>query len=663
MSERLANRVLLIGWDAADWTLLRPMLQAGEMPALAGLIERGASGNLATIHPVLSPMLWTSIATGKRPYKHGIHGFVEPAPDGSGVRPITSTSRTTKAIWNILSQSSLESNVVGWLASHPAEPIRGTVATDYFLHPESLCGGPDRIPADACWPERLRPVLQNLRVNPRDIDAEALLPFVPLAAKQDVSGDARIGQLASLLARAASAHAVACATMSQESWDFTAVYYDMIDQIGHHFMQYHPPAMPGVSAADAAMFGDVVRGCYRFHDMMLQAMLELAGDDATVIIVSDHGFHSGDMRTGTDGFQNPTAWHREQGMVCASGPGIRPGETLRGASLLDVTPTILTLLGLPVGKDMDGRPWLEALEPAGEPDYVDSWDDVPGESGIRPPSPDAVLDSSPEMLQVLADLGYLDAPSGEIKDQVNETRVQLKTNLALAMMDGGEVDGAMALWAELAEDQSQSAAMRRSARAELADCLGRQGRHEQCQSLLMQLRDEAPDDPVLLFKLAQLKLRVGEPDAAIALINALTGPVAESVPTLVLKAQCLMTLRSLDAAAKLFDRVLKLDADNAMAYAGLARAALLNDDVRGAADLALRAIELDTQLPAAHHTLGHALLGLGRRAEARLAWQASLRIDPEQPELRRSLARLGASDAAEHNGRQDITGKASAPSC
>src|SRR5881227_4186316 len=95
-------KVLLIGWDAADWRLIMPLIDAGKMPNFAKLVENGICGNIATLQPVLSPMLWTSIATGKRAYKHGIHGFSEPLPDGSGVRPVSLLSRKTKSVWNIL---------------------------------------------------------------------------------------------------------------------------------------------------------------------------------------------------------------------------------------------------------------------------------------------------------------------------------------------------------------------------------------------------------------------------------------------------------------------------------------------------------------------------------------------------------------------------------
>ncbi|MGA1238643.1 MAG: alkaline phosphatase family protein, partial [Limisphaerales bacterium] len=106
--------MLLLGWDAADWQVIRPLLAAGRMPNLAGLMARGVSGNIATLYPVLSPTLWTSIATGKRPPKHGVLGFSEPTHDGLAVRPCSVLSRTTKAVWNILAQSGKRSIVVGW---------------------------------------------------------------------------------------------------------------------------------------------------------------------------------------------------------------------------------------------------------------------------------------------------------------------------------------------------------------------------------------------------------------------------------------------------------------------------------------------------------------------------------------------------------------------
>ena len=126
------RKVLLIGWDAADWEHINPLLEAGLMPTLDQMINEGVMGNLATLEPILSPMLWNSVATGMLPEKHGILGFIEPDPVNGGVRPYTSTSRKVKALWNILTQSGLKSNIIGWWASHPAEPIDGCIVTNHF---------------------------------------------------------------------------------------------------------------------------------------------------------------------------------------------------------------------------------------------------------------------------------------------------------------------------------------------------------------------------------------------------------------------------------------------------------------------------------------------------------------------------------------------------
>ena len=131
-STRLAKRVLLIGWDAADWKLIDKYVAEGAMPNMKQFLERGSRGNLATLKPVLSPMLWNSIGTGKRPYKHGIHGFTEPMPDGKGVRASSSTTRKCKAIWNILTQKGMTANVVSWFVGHPAEPINGICISEMF---------------------------------------------------------------------------------------------------------------------------------------------------------------------------------------------------------------------------------------------------------------------------------------------------------------------------------------------------------------------------------------------------------------------------------------------------------------------------------------------------------------------------------------------------
>src|SRR5579863_8604538 len=186
------RKVLLVGWDAADWKVIHPLLAGGRMPNLQRLIENGARGQMATLHPPLSPMLWTSVATGKRPFQHGIHGFSEPTPDGRGVQPVTNLSRKCKALWNILNQNGLRSIVVGWWPSHPAEPIDGVMVSDHYhrAHRPLEEGWP--LPANTVHPPELAGTLAELRMHPDRLVPEMVEPFIPLAREIDQDKEKRM---------------------------------------------------------------------------------------------------------------------------------------------------------------------------------------------------------------------------------------------------------------------------------------------------------------------------------------------------------------------------------------------------------------------------------------------------------------------------------------
>jgi predicted AlkP superfamily phosphohydrolase/phosphomutase len=258
MGDRLAKRVLLVGWDAADWTMIHPLVASGKMPTLAHLLANGVNGNLATIQPVLSPMLWNSIATGKRADKHGICSFVEPLPGLGGIRPVTSGSRTCKAVWNILSQAGMTSKVVSWFASHPAEPIRGAVVTDRYAVATGSVGAQPTYPKGTFHPRELENDLAPLAVSAWEIPADVLLPFVPRAGDIDQDKDDRLVKLASIISRASTVQAAACRLAASDDWDFMAVYYSAIDEFGHYFMPYHPPQLAGVNEHDAEIYGQVM---------------------------------------------------------------------------------------------------------------------------------------------------------------------------------------------------------------------------------------------------------------------------------------------------------------------------------------------------------------------------------------------------------------------
>ncbi len=161
-------KFLLLGWDAADWKVINPLIDKGQMPALESIINKGCMGNIATLDPPLSPMLWTSIATGKHAYKHGVHGFLEGNANKTRVRPVTQESIQTKTVWNMLNEKGFKTNVVGWWPSHPARPLNGAQISNFHAKsPKASTWHNWPLIANAVYPESIADEVNKLRVHPR----------------------------------------------------------------------------------------------------------------------------------------------------------------------------------------------------------------------------------------------------------------------------------------------------------------------------------------------------------------------------------------------------------------------------------------------------------------------------------------------------------------
>ncbi len=485
------TRLLLVGWDAADWKVINPLIARGEMPNLARLMQSGVHGNHATLYPPLSPMLWTSIATGKRPTKHGIHGFTEPTEDGLGVRPVTNLGRTTKALWNILNQNGKRSIVVGWWPSHPAEPIDGVMVSNHF--PFSTEDSPDRpLAARTISPAARSTELADLRVHPTEITGDLLRLFIPEAAAIDQEKDKSLHDLAGLIAEIMSIHTVATELVEHEAWDLAAIYFAGIDHFSHRFMRYHAGKRARApDGADPALLQHVIEGAYRAHDLMLGRLVSLAGPDTAVMVLSDHGFHSDRLLPDHIPAEaaGPAVEHRDFGIFCLSGPGIRRNERLYGASVLDVTPTALHLFGLPAGADMDGKVLINAFETQALPARIPSWDDVPGRDGRHPPETRFDATESVEALKQLVDLGYVAPPGEDSGSAVRDCMAERRYNLARSHMDAGELLQAAALLQALVEDDAEQIRYHQH----LFRCLHALGRYRACERLLDRLDAACPE--------------------------------------------------------------------------------------------------------------------------------------------------------------------------
>lgn len=649
-----AKRVMLVGWDAADWKMIRPLMDAGYMPALKGLVARGTSGNLATLSPVLSPMLWSSIATGKRPFKHGVHGFTEPTPDGTAVRPVTSMSRTTNAIWNILTLEGLRSHVVGWWPSHPAEPIKGCMVSNQYQRAPKDPRAPWPMPKGTVHPERLAEALEELRFHPAELEAEQIRLFVPLGHKIDQEKDRRLDSVMRIIADCTSIHAAATHLIEEEPWDFAAIYYDAIDHFGHGFMRYHPPKQDIVSDADFEIYNQVVRAGYIYHDMMLARLLELAGEDTTVILISDHGFHPDHLRPKAMPMEpaGPAIEHRDQGIFVAAGPGFKAGHVLTGASLLDIAPTVLTLFGLPAGEDMDGRPLADALSAPNIPAPIPSWDVVEGENGRLPAEETPDPDQSKAMMDQLIALGYIERPDADGTKAVADTQRELNYNLAMSYIDAGMHPKAAELLSELYRDNPLE--FRFGMR--LALCLQVMERPEAMAEVVAHLdanwRRASEEARTRLEAIATLgkerhaarKLTSDETaEAAGAAVDAEIEAVAEAPD------DDDDTNAAQEPAGALFSaperqviqRLSAIARGNPQALDYMASSvAMARGDRDAALEHLVKAREAESHAPGFHVQLGNAFLSQARLEDAEQSFRHALTLDPESPNAHLGLCRV-----------------------
>jgi Tfp pilus assembly protein PilF len=637
LTGRHPRRVLLVGWDAADWQLIEPLIARGLMPTLEAFRRSGSWGPLATVRPILSPVLWNTVATGKRADHHGVHGFTEPAPGGAGVRPVSSTTRRCKALWNIATRCGLATHVVGWYASHPAEPIAGVMVSNQFEHCVSPDGGQAPVPPGSVHPVELAAELAACRVHPAEIDAAAILPFVPDAARLATTPGHRLGRLRMLLAQAATVHAVATKLIARDDWDLAAVYYEAIDRFGHEFMEFHPPRMEQVGAEDFAAYRHCMESAYRFHDMLLDTLLQLAGPDTAVILISDHGYFSDERRPDPrPGRSGPVAWHRPYGIFAAAGPGIRPGGTPYGAGLLDVAPTVLSLLGLPAGLDMPGRVLEEVLDGVPSPARIDSWETVDGHAGMHPPGVWAEAGDERAAVEQLVALGYIERPAADddaaARQAVDSNRLQLAQSFA----DTGNYRAALA---ELSGVDA-TLATTPSVRALEASWLIGAGDLPAAREILDELRAAGHASGGIEMLSAAVECSAGHAPAALGRLERLAvadpkyGQVHERI------GQLRLAMGRPADAVEAFERALAIDPQDAGAHCGLAEARLALGQAQAALESGLLAAGLVHTMPRAHHAIGRALQALGDREGALEALRVCVRQAPHWAEPRRTLAAL-----------------------
>ena len=264
-------KVVVIGLDAATWTVIRPCMAEGKMPNLAKLMKAGVSGTLESILPPITPPAWTSFMTGKNPGKHGIFHFVETEYGGYAMKYANATSRRSPTVWKLLNNAGYSVGTMNIPFTYPPEPLIGfqisgmdtPSETSPFIHPPELR-------------EELVKHLGGIQLDIRFLGA--------------MSTDERRNQvLAEMKQIDKQWTKAALYLLENHPQDVMMFVFMSIDTVQHYFWQHMDKGHFLHDLKLAPKFGDAVRKVYERLDAAAGQIIDRLPPETTLFVVSDHG--------------------------------------------------------------------------------------------------------------------------------------------------------------------------------------------------------------------------------------------------------------------------------------------------------------------------------------------------------------------------------------
>jgi hypothetical protein len=376
------GRVVLLCLDGASLDVISPAVAAGRLPNFGRLLDRGASMHLATTRPTQPEPVWASVMTGMWPAHHGVRGAARYRPfDGEVAidvlpdylfsqalirlgllieEPYSSASLESLPLWQIAARYGVPTGLIGLPLTHPADLSAGALA-----EADSRAGFivSDRFHrrTDPAAVLDARPAISPARID--DVARAAL------AAEQGLGNkDGRVqldllpqtGESGSTVEADRLHHLLAKHLGSAEPVRLLAVRYAGLDAVGHYYLRYAiPDAYGDVSEDERRQFGRVLDDYYAYVDTLVGEALSSLGENDLLLVVSGFGMEPltfgkrllervlGDPRF------SGTHERAPDGFLLAYGETVAPARQSRGA-VVDVAPTLLYYLGLPVARDMDG---------------------------------------------------------------------------------------------------------------------------------------------------------------------------------------------------------------------------------------------------------------------------------------------------------------------
>jgi Flp pilus assembly protein TadD len=565
--SKAPRRLIIIGVDGGDWANLKPLIDAGRLPSFARLVREGATGPLRSEEPMLSPLLWTTMATGRYPEDHGILNFTVVDPKTGARVPISRMYRKVDAFWNMLSRHERSIDVVGWLATDPAESIDGVMVTDKFGYVAYAPGDSARASASSLSPGNREGELAALAVHASDVSDREIARFIDVPTNEiarhhgDFDPKDPVNNLIHLYASTRTFQNIAVHLLQKDAPDVLAVYFEWVDAISHLFMLHAPPRMPDVSAEEYARYHKAVDEAYVVQDEILGEIMAHMDERTVLMVISDHGFKSGAVRLKNRPeiwAGNAAKWHQIDGIVGFFGAGVKKGTTIQGASILDVAPTVLALQGLPRASDMPGKPIASAFEDAVTSTF--SSETVATLDGPRDQAHSDATSSAAdaETMKKLEALGYLTPDNADAHN-----------NLGQRYQERGEFTKAIAAY-------KQAIAMRPNfygAYNNLAVCYGKLKMYAEAEDALRKCIAIKPDDFYAMNNLAVMYIETGRiEDGARLAEQAVKIEPGYANGHMTLGSAYAMT-RRFDEAEREFKEALRLEPDNRAAADNLNRLA------------------------------------------------------------------------------------------
>ncbi len=258
--------VVVIGLDGADWDLLVPWMEAGELPNLKAFLETAEIGGLTTVHPILSPVCWTSGYTGCNPGKTGIFDFQKIDPASGELLIETATHRRAQPIWMLLSDVGKRVAVMNVPMTYPPDPVRGEMISGFPFPSGDV---------NITYPPELHAKLKDYPLDYLGLNMFGRTP-------ETLFADFMKGEEAR--------RRVALDWLGTGNYDFCWLVFTGTDKVQHFFWKYMDKNHPGYTPEGGAKFGNAILDLWRLEDKTFGEMMALLPKDATVLIMSDHGF-------------------------------------------------------------------------------------------------------------------------------------------------------------------------------------------------------------------------------------------------------------------------------------------------------------------------------------------------------------------------------------